>query len=115
MLNINQLVSLNTSRCVTAVISRCSLLTGLSYDAMCFPTLQVTLMKNLELYGIDPATVAIALQHRVQASSLLSPVPGSKDKVLVQIQGNQVQHVGSLLLGRYRVTHYRIYKTTAFG
>ncbi|XP_023649324.2 eukaryotic translation initiation factor 2D isoform X2 [Paramormyrops kingsleyae] len=64
---------------------------------------KVTLMKNLELYGIDPATVAAALQHRVQASSLLSPVPGSKDKVLVQIQGNQVQHVGSLLLDHYQI------------
>ncbi|XP_048873255.1 eukaryotic translation initiation factor 2D isoform X3 [Brienomyrus brachyistius] len=64
---------------------------------------KVTLMKNLELYGIDPATVATALQRRVQASSLLSPVPGSKDKVLVQIQGNQVQHVGSLLLDHYQI------------
>lgn len=60
---------------------------------------QVTLIKNLEVYGLDPAVVATALQHRVQASSVLQPVPGSKDKVLVQIQGNQIHQVGTLLLG----------------
>lgn len=56
-------------------------------------------MKNLEVYGLDPAVVASVLQHRVQASSVLQPVPGTKDKVLVQIQGNQIQQVGKLLLG----------------
>uniref|UniRef100_A0A8C9VVG5 Eukaryotic translation initiation factor 2D n=1 Tax=Scleropages formosus TaxID=113540 RepID=A0A8C9VVG5_SCLFO len=60
---------------------------------------KVTLIKNLELYGIDPAAMATTLQHRVQASTVLNPVPGSKDRVLVQIQGNQVQQVGSILLG----------------
>lgn len=59
----------------------------------------MTLIKNLELYGLDPAVVSAALQHRVQASSVLQPVPGAKDKVLVQIQGNQIQQVGNLLLG----------------
>lgn len=60
---------------------------------------QVTLIKNLEVYGLDPGVVATALQHRVQASSVLQPVPGSKDKVLVQIQGNQIHQAGNLLLG----------------
>ncbi|KAI3357610.1 hypothetical protein L3Q82_016022, partial [Scortum barcoo] len=60
---------------------------------------KVTLIKNLEVYGLDPAVVATALQHRVQASSVLQPIPGSKDKVLVQIQGNQIHQVGNLLLG----------------
>uniref|UniRef100_A0A8C5N9W2 Eukaryotic translation initiation factor 2D n=1 Tax=Gouania willdenowi TaxID=441366 RepID=A0A8C5N9W2_GOUWI len=64
---------------------------------------KVTLIKNLELYGLDPAAVASALQHKVQASSVLHPVPGSKDKVLVQIQGNQVHQVGTLLLDHYRI------------
>lgn len=59
----------------------------------------MTLIKNLEVYGLDPTAVSAALQHRVQASTVLHPVPGSKDKVLVQIQGNQVQQVGKLLLG----------------
>ncbi|XP_042347858.1 eukaryotic translation initiation factor 2D [Plectropomus leopardus] len=64
---------------------------------------KVTLIKNLEVYGLDPAAVASALQHRVQASSVLQPVPGSKDKVLVQIQGNQIFQVGNLLLDHYQI------------
>ncbi|XP_005740596.1 eukaryotic translation initiation factor 2D [Pundamilia nyererei] len=64
---------------------------------------KVTLMKNLEVYGLDPAVVASVLQHRVQASSVLQPVPGAKDRVLVQIQGNQIQQVGKLLLDHYQI------------
>lgn len=64
---------------------------------------KVTLIKNLEVYGLDPAVVATALQHRVQASSVLQPIPGSKDKVLVQIQGNQIHQVGNLLLDHYKI------------
>lgn len=64
---------------------------------------KVTLIKNLELYGLDPAVVATALQRRVQASSVLQPIPGSKDKVLVQIQGNQIHQVGNLLLDHYQI------------
>lgn len=51
------------------------------------------------MYGLDPAVVATTLQHRVQASTVLQPVPGSKDKVSVQIQGNQIHQAGNLLLG----------------
>ncbi|XP_033826014.1 eukaryotic translation initiation factor 2D [Periophthalmus magnuspinnatus] len=64
---------------------------------------KVTLIKNLELYGLDPAIVSTALQHRVQASSVLQPLPGAKDRVLVQIQGNQIHQVGNLLLDHYKV------------
>lgn len=64
---------------------------------------KVTLIKNLELYGLDPAVVSTALQHRVQASSVLQPLPGAKDRVLVQIQGNQIHQVGNLLLDHYKV------------
>lgn len=64
---------------------------------------KVTLIKNLEVYGLDPTVVSIALQHRVQASSVLQPIPGAKDKVLVQIQGNQIQQVGNLLLDNYQI------------
>ncbi|XP_070765954.1 eukaryotic translation initiation factor 2D isoform X2 [Enoplosus armatus] len=66
---------------------------------------KVTLIKNLEVYGLDPAVVATALQRRVQASSVLQPIPGSKDKVLVQIQGNQIHQVGNLLLDHYQIPH----------
>ncbi|XP_035512069.1 eukaryotic translation initiation factor 2D [Morone saxatilis] len=64
---------------------------------------KVTLIKNLEVYGLDPAVVATALQHRVQASSVIQPIPGSKDKVLVQIQGNQIHQAGNLLLDHYQI------------
>ncbi|KAM3871844.1 eukaryotic translation initiation factor 2D [Diretmus argenteus] len=64
---------------------------------------KVTLIKNLEVYGLDPTAVSIALQHRVQASSVLHPVPGAKDRVLVQVQGNQIQQVGNLLLDHYQI------------
>ncbi|KAF3860616.1 hypothetical protein F7725_000871 [Dissostichus mawsoni] len=64
---------------------------------------KVTLIKNLEVYGLDPAVVATALQRRVQASSVLQPIPGSKDKVLVQIQGNQIHQAGNLLLDHYQI------------
>ena len=59
----------------------------------------MTLIKNLEVYGLDPEVIATSLQYKVQASSVLQPIPGSKDKVLVQIQGNQVYQVGNLLQG----------------
>uniref|UniRef100_A0A8C2X3M5 Eukaryotic translation initiation factor 2D n=1 Tax=Cyclopterus lumpus TaxID=8103 RepID=A0A8C2X3M5_CYCLU len=64
---------------------------------------KVTLIKNLEVYGLDPAAVGTALQRRVQASSVLQPIPGSKDKVLVQIQGNQIHQVGNLLIDHYQI------------
>lgn len=51
------------------------------------------------MYGLDPTMVSTTLQHRVQASTVLQPIPGSKDKVLVQVQGNQIHQAGSLLLG----------------
>ncbi|XP_051913493.1 eukaryotic translation initiation factor 2D isoform X3 [Hippocampus zosterae] len=64
---------------------------------------KVTVIKNLEVYALDPSAVATALQHRVQASSVLQAIPGAKDKVLVQIQGNQIQQVGHLLLDHYGI------------
>lgn len=63
------------------------------------------------MYGLDPAVVATALQHRVQASTLLQPIPGSKDKVSVQIQGNQIHQAGNLLLG----SHLKIITSMAYN
>ncbi|XP_051760089.1 eukaryotic translation initiation factor 2D-like isoform X1 [Ctenopharyngodon idella] len=64
---------------------------------------KVTVIKNLEAFGLDPAVVADTLQRQVQASCVLNESPGAKNRVLVQIQGNQVQHVGKLLLDRYQI------------
>nr|XP_033773811.1 eukaryotic translation initiation factor 2D isoform X3 [Geotrypetes seraphini] len=62
---------------------------------------KVTLIKNLELYGLDPHSVAAVLQQRVQASATVTALPGSKDRAQVQIQGNQVTALGKLLLEEY--------------
>ncbi|XP_027273495.1 eukaryotic translation initiation factor 2D isoform X2 [Cricetulus griseus] len=59
---------------------------------------KVTVVRNLETYGLDPCSVAAALQLRCQASTIVSPAPGAKDSLQVQIQGNQIHHLGQLLL-----------------
>uniref|UniRef100_A0A7M4FW56 Eukaryotic translation initiation factor 2D n=1 Tax=Crocodylus porosus TaxID=8502 RepID=A0A7M4FW56_CROPO len=64
---------------------------------------KVTIIKNLELYGLDPQSVATTLQQRVQASATISPLPEAKDRVQVQIQGNQIHHLAKLLLEEYRL------------
>ncbi|NWX88226.1 EIF2D factor, partial [Nothoprocta pentlandii] len=64
---------------------------------------KVTIIKNLELYGLDPQCVANILQQRVQASATISPVPGTKDRVQVQIQGNQIHHLAKMLLEEYQL------------
>ncbi|XP_015740789.1 eukaryotic translation initiation factor 2D isoform X2 [Coturnix japonica] len=64
---------------------------------------KVTIIKNLELYGLDPQCVASILQQKVQASTTITPVPGAKDRVQVQIQGNQVHHLAKMLLEEYQL------------
>uniref|UniRef100_A0A8C3WB46 Eukaryotic translation initiation factor 2D n=1 Tax=Catagonus wagneri TaxID=51154 RepID=A0A8C3WB46_9CETA len=59
---------------------------------------KVTVVRNLEAYGLDPYSVAALLQQRCQASTTVTPAPGAKDSLQVQIQGNQVHHLGRLLL-----------------
>lgn len=65
---------------------------------------KVTIIKNLELYGLDPQGVANVLQQKVQASATVAPLPGSKDRVQVQIQGNQINHIAKLLLEDYQIS-----------
>uniref|UniRef100_A0A8C3Y8M9 Eukaryotic translation initiation factor 2D n=1 Tax=Catharus ustulatus TaxID=91951 RepID=A0A8C3Y8M9_CATUS len=64
---------------------------------------KVTIIKNLELYGLDPQCVANTLQQKVQASATISPAPGAKDRVQVQIQGNQIHHLAKMLLEEYQL------------
>uniref|UniRef100_A0A8B9T4Z0 Eukaryotic translation initiation factor 2D n=1 Tax=Anas platyrhynchos TaxID=8839 RepID=A0A8B9T4Z0_ANAPL len=64
---------------------------------------KVTIIKNLELYGLDPQSVANILQQKVQASATIAPVPGTKDRVQVQIQGNQIHHLAKMLLEEYQL------------
>ncbi|XP_072281425.1 eukaryotic translation initiation factor 2D [Pyxicephalus adspersus] len=64
---------------------------------------KVTIIKNLELYGLDPSSVGSLLQQRVQASFSCTALPGTKDRVQMQIQGNQVSQTGKLLLEHFRI------------
>ncbi|XP_038304054.1 eukaryotic translation initiation factor 2D isoform X1 [Canis lupus familiaris] len=64
---------------------------------------KVTVVRNLEPYGLDPCSVASILQQRCQASTTVTPAPGAKDSLQVQIQGNQVHHLSRLLLEEYRL------------
>lgn len=61
------------------------------------------MVRNLETYGLDPCSVAAILQQRCQASTIVSPAPGAKDSLQVQVQGNQIHHLGQLLLEEYRL------------
>ncbi|XP_014392793.1 PREDICTED: eukaryotic translation initiation factor 2D isoform X3 [Myotis brandtii] len=69
---------------------------------------KVTVVRNLEAYGLDPCTVAATLQQRCQASTTVTPAPGAKDSLQVQIQGNQVHHLGRLLLEEYQLPRKHI-------
>ncbi|XP_066217991.1 eukaryotic translation initiation factor 2D isoform X3 [Saccopteryx leptura] len=69
---------------------------------------KVTVVRNLEAYGLDPSTVAAVLQQRCQASTTVTPAPGAKDSLQVQIQGNQVHHLGRLLLEDYHLPRKHI-------
>lgn len=64
---------------------------------------KVTTIKNVEAFGLDPQLLAHTLQIRVQASVTLTPLPGSKDKVIVQVQGNQVSHLARLLVDEFSI------------
>ncbi|XP_055974925.1 eukaryotic translation initiation factor 2D [Sorex fumeus] len=69
---------------------------------------KVTVVRNLEAYGLDPCSVAAVLQQRCQASTTVAPNPGAKDSLQVQIQGNQIHHLGRLLLEEYRLPRKHI-------
>uniref|UniRef100_A0A2I3GK44 Eukaryotic translation initiation factor 2D n=1 Tax=Nomascus leucogenys TaxID=61853 RepID=A0A2I3GK44_NOMLE len=69
---------------------------------------KVTVVRNLEAYGLDPYSVAAILQQRCQASTTVTPAPGAKDSLQVQIQGNQVHHLGWLLLEDYQLPRKHI-------
>ncbi|XP_042780922.1 eukaryotic translation initiation factor 2D isoform X2 [Panthera leo] len=69
---------------------------------------KVTVVRNLEAYGLDPCSVAAILQQRCQASATVMPAPGAKDSLQVQIQGNQVHHLSRLLLEEYQLPRKHI-------
>ncbi|XP_035699085.1 eukaryotic translation initiation factor 2D-like [Branchiostoma floridae] len=64
---------------------------------------KVTLIYNLEGFGIRPDTFAHLLQLRVQASTAVNPAPNRKAGVQVMVQGNQVQTVAKLLIDEMKL------------
>ncbi|XP_059490719.1 eukaryotic translation initiation factor 2D isoform X2 [Neocloeon triangulifer] len=63
---------------------------------------KVTLINNLELFGIDIQDFARKCQHGVAASTSISEVPGKKSRELL-VQGNQVDFVAKLLQEEYKI------------
>ncbi|XP_078276369.1 eukaryotic translation initiation factor 2D isoform X2 [Rhinoraja longicauda] len=64
---------------------------------------KVTLIKNLDVFGIDGQKFGSLLQLRAQASVTFNAVPGTKDKLDLQVQGNQVNHVAKILTEEYKI------------
>lgn len=58
----------------------------------------MTLVDNLELFGIRAADFGKECQHGVAASTSVTKPPGKKCEQLL-IQGNQILFVGKLLTG----------------
>ena len=67
--------------------------------------LQVTLIHNLETFGIDPEEFAHNVQVNMACSSSISPLPGKNQGMEVLIQGNQINYIASLLIGKSLVAH----------
>lgn len=59
----------------------------------------MTLIQNLETYGINPEKIAHHVQVAVAASTSISPAPNGKG-TLVLIQGNQVIYLQKLFLSK---------------
>ncbi|XP_041052307.1 eukaryotic translation initiation factor 2D isoform X1 [Carcharodon carcharias] len=64
---------------------------------------KVTIIKNLDAFGLDPQILGNALQQKAQASVTINQVPGTKDKMALQVQGNQVNHIAKLLTEEYKI------------
>ena len=74
--------------------------TILSNTYTCPFSIKVTLIENLETYGIDPEELGHQVQIGVACSTSVSPLPGKGRGVQLMIQGNQVNYVAQLLLGK---------------
>ncbi|XP_013783321.1 eukaryotic translation initiation factor 2D-like [Limulus polyphemus] len=63
---------------------------------------KVTLLYNLETFGIDPTKLAHQIQVGIAASTSVGPSV-TKKGTQVLVQGNQVRYVAKLLLDEYKV------------
>jgi len=69
----------------------------------------VTLVNNLELYGIDVLKFSKECQHGVAASTTINDIPNAQNRQ-VQIQGSQVLFVYKLLTGKFIILYmFKIY------
>uniref|UniRef100_A0A8C4QN06 Eukaryotic translation initiation factor 2D n=1 Tax=Eptatretus burgeri TaxID=7764 RepID=A0A8C4QN06_EPTBU len=64
---------------------------------------KVTLVRNLELFGVDLEAFGRLLQRRAQASITSNLVPGQRSLSQLQVQGNQVALLSTLLVGEYKI------------
>ncbi|XP_071799844.1 eukaryotic translation initiation factor 2D-like [Asterias amurensis] len=63
----------------------------------------VTVIQNLEFYGIEPKEFAHRLQVGVAASSSISQMPGQGSGSQVIIQGKQIRFIETLLTDHYNI------------
>lgn len=64
---------------------------------------KVTIVENVETFGIDPKELAHAVQVGMACSSTVSPLPQKNKGVQIVIQGNQINFIADLLLNKYKV------------
>jgi translation initiation factor 1 (eIF-1/SUI1) len=60
----------------------------------------VTLIENVETYGIDPAEFAHHVQISLACSTAVTPLPGKGKGQQVMVQGNQINYIATLLTGK---------------
>ncbi|XP_064605248.1 eukaryotic translation initiation factor 2D-like [Liolophura sinensis] len=64
---------------------------------------KVTLVDNLELFGIDPVEFAHRVQVSVACSASACPTAQKNKGLQVMVQGNQINFISDLLLGEYHI------------
>lgn len=64
---------------------------------------KVTLIQNIETYGIDPEEFAHRVQLAVACSTSVSELPGKAGGSQVLVQGNQIRFIGNLLTTTYNL------------
>ncbi|KAK3599846.1 hypothetical protein CHS0354_022416 [Potamilus streckersoni] len=64
---------------------------------------KITLVENLETYGIDPEEFAHTVQIGVACSTSVSPLPQKNKGFQVMIQGNQINFIADLLTSQYKI------------
>ena len=61
----------------------------------------MTLVDNLETFGIDPSVFSHEVQVNVACSGSVVELPGKTKATQVVVQGNQTKYIITLLTGMY--------------